>query len=75
MIPVQSQIASKTGNLIQIAASTQKLTVNIFRLNTQWTEEINSVWHCKFESSNMMQLEHNGDIAYNAFLGQIKQSE
>ena len=27
------------------------------------------------QSSNIVQLEHNGDIAYNAFLGQFKQFE
>ena len=25
------------------------------------------------QSSNIVQLEHNGDIAYNAFFGQFKQ--
>ena len=34
-------------------------------------QKIKSVWHCKFQSSNMVQLEQNKDIAYNAFLGQL----
>ena len=38
-------------------------------------QKIKSVWHGKFQSSNMVQLEQNKDIAYNAFLGRFKQFE
>ena len=38
-------------------------------------QKIKSVWHGQFQSSNMVQLEQNKDIAYNAFLGRFKQFE